>query len=235
MKKDLIVIINGAGTNGSELKSLYKHLAKNEKYFVYYPGIMPGSFVGTYFPKSVTKDFIRFIEETTELINEEQFERVHIIGYSLGCLTASIIAATNPKITSLILIAPIVNNPNYRKFIKGLGISLSYPKNLTRVQKVFYSEFVKRFLRVPKIHLLYLELYFHYAKRYLRQIDKPTMIVETLQDEMVKKKSIDRLEKNINNTVIRNAVESSHFLFFDRKVRDDVIKMISDYVEGGTE
>ena len=32
MNKELVVIINGAGTNGMELKALYKKLAENEKY-----------------------------------------------------------------------------------------------------------------------------------------------------------------------------------------------------------
>lgn len=233
MKKDLVVIINGAGTNGSELKALYKHLAKNENFFVYYPGIMPGSFVGTHFPKSTTKDFQRFIKETNELINEDCWGNVYIIGYSLGCLTASIIAADNPRITKLILIAPIVNNPNYRKFVRGLGVSLRKSNKLTRVQKVFYSEFVRRFLLVPKIHVLHLELYFHYAKRFLSRVDKPTVIIETLKDEMVKTKSIDRLERSIKNDVIRKPVNSSHFLFFDKDVRDDVIKLISTCLEGG--
>ena len=64
MKRDLVVIINGAGTNGAELKGLYKHLAKNENYFVYYPGFLPGGFTGDYFPRATTVDFIEFIEET---------------------------------------------------------------------------------------------------------------------------------------------------------------------------
>ena len=231
MKKDLILIINGAGTNGSELKSLYKKLAADERYFVYYPGIMPGSFVGTYFPKSTTKDFVKFVESTLELVNEDAFENVYLIGYSLGASTCAIITATCPKIKKLILIAPIVNNPNYRKFIKGLGFSLAYSKSLTRVQRIFYSEFVKRFLRVPKIHLLYLELYFHYTKKYLRQIAIPTLIIETLDDEMVKKKSVDRLERNISNEVTRVPIKSSHFLFFDRAVRDNVIEIVKSYIE----
>lgn len=231
MKKDLVLIINGAGTNGSELKALYRHLAKDERYFVYYPGIMPGSFVGKYFPKATTKDFVKFIESTLELVNEEAFEKVYLIGYSLGALTTSIIAATCPKITKMVLIAPVVNNPNYRKFVKGLGYSLAHSSSLTRVQKVFYKEFVKRFLRVPKIHLLYLELYFHYAKKYLYMIDKPTLIVETLKDEMVKKKSLDRLERNIKNDVLRKPIDSSHFLFFDKEVRNEVIDLVASYIE----
>ena len=68
MNKDLVVIINGAGTNGSELKALYNRLSKNDQYFVYYPGIMPGAFIGTYFPKSTVKDFKQFILETKEVI-----------------------------------------------------------------------------------------------------------------------------------------------------------------------
>jgi len=64
MKKDLIVIINGGGTTGAELKSLHNYLAKNDKYFVYFPASLPGSFVGKHFPKSTVKHFTKFIDET---------------------------------------------------------------------------------------------------------------------------------------------------------------------------
>lgn len=232
MKKDLVLIINGAGTNGSELKSLYKQLAKNEKYFVYYPGIMPGAFIGTYFPKSTTKDFIRFIDETEELVNQKEFENVYLIGYSLGASTAAILADRCDKIKKLILIAPIVKNPNYTKFLRGLTFSLSYDKKLTRVQKIFYNEFIKRFMKVPKIHVWHLQVYLHYTKRYLKNINKPTLIVETLTDELVKKRSIDQIEKTMNHTSFeRYQVNSSHFLFFDRDVRDDVINKVKMYLE----
>ena len=34
MKKDLVIIINGGGTNGAELKGLYRKLNENPNYFV---------------------------------------------------------------------------------------------------------------------------------------------------------------------------------------------------------
>lgn len=232
MKKDLVLIINGAGTNGSELRSLYKELVKNDDYFVFYPGIMPGAFIGTHFPKSTTKNFIEFIDSLQELISQPEFRHIYVIGYSLGASTAAILAARNPRIEKVILVAPIVKNPNYRKFLKGLTESLAVPKYLTRVQQIFYKEFIKRFIRVPKIHIWHLQMYLHYTKRYLKMIDKPTMIIETLQDELVKKKSIDQIEKNMKHPIFRRVpIESSHFLFFDRKVRDHVTSTITEFLK----
>ena len=230
--KDLVIIINGAGTNNSELKSLAKKLASNEQYFVFYPGIMPGAFVGNYFPKSRTRDFIEFMDSLDELIQQPEFRNVYLIGYSLGAATAAIIAARSPRITKLILIAPIIKNPNYRKFIRGLTRSLAHSKHLTRIQQIFFSEFIKRFMRVPKIHILHMEVYFNYTRRYLKMIDKPTLVIETLQDELVKRKSIDYIEKNMQHPYFRRfPVESSHFLFFDRNVRNEVIAEIESFLE----
>lgn len=232
MQKDLVLIINGAGTNGSELKSLYKALVKNDDYFVFYPGIMPGAFIGTHFPKSTTRDFIEFIDSLQELINQPEWRHVYLIGYSLGASTAAILSARNPRVEKLILIAPIVKNPNYRKFTKGLAESLARPKHLTRVQQVFYKEFIKRFIKVPKIHIWHLQMYLHYTKRYLKMIDKPTMIIETINDELVKKKSIDQIEKTMQHDVFRRIpIDSSHFLFFDRKVRDYVTEVIEAFLK----
>jgi esterase/lipase len=230
MEKELVVIINGAGTNGMELKALYKKLSQNDKYFVYYPGFLPGGFIGTYFPKSTTKDFIRFTDETIEMM--KQFKTVYLIGYSLGASTSMIIAAKYPQIKKLVLISPIVKNPNYSKFLRGLSYSLAYDKSLTRVQKIFYGEFIKRFIKVPKYHVWHLQRYLFYTRKFLKKVNVPTLIVETLQDELVKKSSIDFLEKNINNGhVTRYPVDSSHFLLFDKKVRNDVVNRVSDYLE----
>ena len=230
MKKDLVIIINGGGTNGAELKGLYRKLNENPNYFVFYPGFFPGVFVGEYFPKSTTKDFVRFIDEVIEMINED-FNKVYVIGYSLGASTTAILCARTDKIDKVLLIAPIIKNPKYSKFLRGLTKSLAYSKNLTRVQKIFYKEFIVRFSRVPKIHIWHLQKYLYYTRRYLRKITQPTLIVETLQDEMVKKKSIDFLQRVIKNDVVRYSVDSSHFLFFDKAVRVSVIDRIVDYLE----
>lgn len=229
MEKELVVIINGAGTNGMELKALYRRLSKNEKYFVYYPGYMPGVFVGKSFPKSTTRDFKRFIDETIELMND--FKTVYLIGYSLGASTSSIIASKCKHIKKLVLVAPILKNPNYPKFLRGLSYSLAYDKTLTRTQKIFYSEFIRRFIKVPKIHVWHLQRYLLYTKPFLRQVETETLIVETIKDEIVKKSSIDMIEKRIKNKVTRYAVNSSHFLFFDKSVRNEVVDRIADYLE----
>ena len=214
------------------LSHLGEELIKNENHFVYYPGIMPGAFIGTHFPKSKIKDFKVFINATLEMVNQPEFENVYVIGYSLGASTAAILSASSSKIKKLILIAPIVKNPNYRKFLKGLTFSLSYSKNLTRVQKIFYSEFIKRFIKVPKIYVFYLQLYLHYTKKYLKMIDKPTLIVETINDELVKRRSIDQIEKTMKNDIFkRYKVDSSHFLFFDREVRNEVIAEVRSFIE----
>ncbi len=232
MKNKLVLVINGAGTNGSELKHLVKNLKTNDSYFVYYPGIMPGAFVGDYFPKATPKDFARFIDSTIELAKEKSFEKVYVIGYSLGASTASILSAKCKKVDKLVLIAPLVKNPNYRKFTKGLAESLASPKHLTRVQRVFYGEFIRRFMKIPKWYVIHLQLYLHYTKRYLKMIHKPTLVIETLLDELVKGKSIDAIEKNMKHDMfIRYPVKSSHFLFFDRTVRDEVTRVIVQFLE----
>lgn len=232
MNKDLVVIINGAGTNGSELRALYRTLAKNDQYFVYYPSIMPGMFVGKYFPKSTVKDYKNFIDSTLELINEKIWNKVYVIGYSLGCSTTAILSNLTDRIDKLVFVAPIVKNPNYTKFVKGLTKKLRFPDELTRVQNVFYSEFVKRFVKIPKMHLWYVQLYFRYTKKFLKNIENPLLVIETLQDEVVKKKSIDQIEKRHNHDIFeRYPVDSSHFLFFDKAVRDEVIGKIESFIK----
>jgi len=231
INKDLVIIVNGAGTNGGELKALYNHLAKNDDYFVYFPNFLPGGFVGDYFPPSKTSNFIKFIDETVILTNED-WRNVYLIGYSLGAATANVIAAKSKKVTKLVLIAPIIKNPNFHKFFNGLAHSLAYAKNLTRIQKIFYAEFLRRFAKIPKIYLFHVQLYLIYARKYIKKITQKTLIVETLRDEMVKKRSIDLLVKTIKNPdVERYSVDSSHFLLFDKNARNNVINKVALFLE----
>ena len=63
-------------------------------------------------------------------------------------------------------------------------------------------------------------------------IDKPTLIVETINDELVKRRSIDQIEKTMKNDIFkRYKVDSSHFLFFDREVRNEVIAEVRSFIE----
>lgn len=232
MKDTLCIIINGAGTTGAELSGLKRHLDENDTYFVYYPDNLPGSFVGDYFPKATIRDFNRFIEETMDMMRKP-FKHIYVIGYSLGAATASVIAARSGKVDKLVLIAPIVKNPNFRKFFKGIVSNLTHSKNITKVQKLFYNEFLRRFQFVPKTHIWTLQRYFWYAKRYIRKVDDTKiLIIETLKDEIVKTKSIDWLEKKFaTDRIERYPVDSSHFLFFDRHARKEVYRKIDSFLK----
>lgn len=232
MKDTLCVIINGAGTTGAELSGLHRHLEKNDHYFVYYPHNLPGSFVGDYFPKSTIRDFNRFIEETIDMMRRP-FKHIYVIGYSLGAATASVIAARSEKVDKLVLIAPIVKNPNFRKFFRGFVSNFAHSKNLTKVQKLFYNEFMRRFQFVPKTHIWTLQRYFWYTKRYVKKVDDTKiLIIETLHDEVVKTESIDWLEnKFATDRIERYPVDSSHFLFFDRRARKEVYWKIDTFLK----
>lgn len=231
MKKKLVVIINGAGTNGGELKSLYRRLVQNEDYFVYYPSLLPGSFSGDYFKKARIIDFKRFIKETIEIIDED-FEDVFLVGYSLGASTAAIIASETERVSKVVFISPVLKNPNFRKFLIGIGESLGDSDKLTRIQKIFYNEFLHRFALIPKIKLFTVEVYLRYSRKFIKRVKQKTLIIETLKDEVVKKSAIDWIIKVMpSKDVTRFSIDSSHFLFFDRDHRNEIFDAITDFLE----
>ncbi len=232
IKDTLCVIINGAGTTGAEMSGLHKYLRKNNNFFVYYPKNIPGGFVGDYFPKSSIRDFNRFIDQTIDMMRAP-FKKVYVIGYSLGAATASVIASRTDRVDKLVLIAPIVKNPNFSKFFRGFLASYAKKENLSKVQKLFYREFTRRFQYVPKTHIWTLQRYFLYTRRFVKKVDHAKiLIVEATNDEVVKTKSIDWLVKKLGtDDVERFAVDSSHFLFFDRTVRFDVYQKIEQFLK----
>ncbi len=232
-KKKLVIIINGAGTTGAELTGLYRYIdTLDDAYFVYYPDNIPGAFVGDYFPKAKIKDFNAFIHQTMDMMRDP-FDKVYVIGYSLGAATASVIASKTNRVDKLVLIAPIVKNPNFRKFFRGFVSNFANKESLTRVQKLFFREFLRRFQNVPKTHIWTLQRYFWYAKRFIKKIENTDiLVVETLKDEIVKTRSIDWLIKKLDaKHVTRFKVESSHFLFFDPKNRKKVYQRIGQFLK----
>jgi|AntRauTorcE11897_2_1112592.scaffolds.fasta_scaffold22734_2 esterase/lipase len=232
MKDTLCVIINGAGTTGAELSGLKKHLDTNENYFVYYPHNLPGAFAGDYFPRATIRDFNRFINETIDMMRKP-FKHIYVIGYSLGAATASVIAARSNKVDKLALISPIVKNPNFRKFFKGFVSTYQDSSNLTKIQKLFFREFVRRFQFVPKRNIWTLQRYFWYTKKFVKKVDDTKiLIIETLKDEIVKTSSLDWLEKKFSTDRIeRYTIDSSHFLFFDRHARKEAYRKIDSFLK----
>ncbi len=231
--RNLVVIINGAGTTGAELTGLYRYINNlDDSYFVYYPDNLPGAFVGDYFPKARIRDFNAFINQTIDMMREP-FDKIYVIGYSLGAATASVIASKTNRVDKLILIAPIVKNPNFRKFFKGFVSTFAKKDSLTRVQKLFFREFIRRFQNVPKTHIWILQRYFWYAKHFMKKIDNTDiLVIETLKDEIVETRSIDWLIKKLDpKQVERFPVDSSHFLFFDPKNRKKVYQKIGQFLK----
>ena len=235
MTDTLCIILNGAGTTGAELSGLKSYLKKQfPDWFVYYPQNMPGVFVGDYFPKTRIADFNRFIDETIEMM-QKPFKKVYLIGYSLGAATASIIASRTNQVNKLVLVAPIVKNPRFKKFFHGLAMNLTHKENLTKVQKLFYREFLRRFSHVPKTHVWTLQRYFYYTKLKIKPTDAKVLLVETLKDEMTSSKSLDWLSEKLGAANIeRYPVNGSHFLFFDRDIRKQVHQKIASFLKEET-
>ncbi len=232
MTDTLCIILNGAGTTGAELSGLQNYLKKEfPNWFIYYPHNMPGVFVGDYFPKTRISDFNRFINETIDMM-KQPFKKVYLIGYSLGAATASIVASKTDKVNKMVLVAPIVKNPRFKKFFKGLATNLSHKENLTKVQRLFYREFLRRFSHVPKTHVWTLQRYFYYTKLVIKPTQAKILLVETLHDEMTNTKSLDWLSQKLGSEEIeRYPVNSSHFLFFDRNIRKQVHHKIAMFLK----
>ena len=52
---------------------------KGPSFLLYFPALLPGSFVGTYFPKAKVKNFVKFIDETIEKIKSEKYDQVNYV------------------------------------------------------------------------------------------------------------------------------------------------------------
>lgn len=228
-----IIVLNGFGTNGGEIKYLVRRLKKETDHNIIVPTNIPGSFskeLGK-FPAMKSKHIEDFINETSIMISNLKDETI-IIAYSVGVLFAGQIMKRVTNVSRMVLIAPVIKSIGISKFALGFGKSFTHISEDSRIQKYFYNTFVTRLYKVPKINLVRILKHMGKCKNNYKEINVPVLLIETLKDEIIKKSSIEWLIKEIGvENVTRFPVEAPHILFYDRTSRKIVTDKIIKYID----
>jgi Esterase/lipase len=227
MQRELCIIIHGFAGNLHEVEPLAHALVEMD-YEIITP-LLPGHSVDKKRMEKVTAlDWLEMIEKMIKRAIEED-KHIHLIGFSMGAMIASIMA-DRYKIATLVLLSPAVYvlTPHLLR---------------TRLKELFNSAMLNRslpdhsdnqfFIRSIPIHNVFeFQKIVRQAKRIFRQISVPICILHGEMDETVDPKSSEWIFR-----VVASKDKELHYLPRSRHhiclgpENDHVIQWVSEFLE----
>ncbi|MGD8307180.1 MAG: alpha/beta hydrolase [Ignavibacteria bacterium] len=193
-----------------------------------------------------------FAYDLKKLLEYFSFNRVHLMGSSMGGLIAQYFASHwADNVSSLILICTTFGGQDQIGPTGDAFLSLVKPKGKTRKERLEYSysflfskfyrenhrkEFnfiTNQRLRYPQPEYAYFRQFFagnsYSGKKYAKRINAPTLICAGLDDQLVKVENAYELKENIPNSRLE-LFEGRHLFFYEhyKKFNGIVMDFLND-------
>lgn len=174
-----------------------------------------------------------WLEETAEALKEliAVCDQVYVIGFSMGGMIASYLAATQP-VDKLILLAPARKYVSFKYLAQALGGMVGDGLKGTLQENNLFINYKNKFGEISvKANVEFMKLV-HYTKPFLEKITAPVFIIQGQHDELVPKKIAYALEEEIGSAKKRIVLieGAGHHLCLgpDKEV---INTMVLDYLE----
>lgn len=229
MQKELCVLIHGFAGNPQEVAPL-AHALERKGYEVVTP-LLPGHHSDKKRMEKITaSDWLQVIEEIVRQAIDEKKD-IHLIGFSMGAMIASIMASRY-QIATLVLLSPsvyvftpFVLKMRMEKFFQYIRKNRSLPVQTMLSNRALISS-------VPIHNVLQFQKIVRHAKRIFRHISVPICIIHGQMDETVDPKSSEWIfraalskEKELHYLPL-----SKHHICHDCE-GDTVIQMVTAFLE----
>jgi esterase/lipase len=229
MREELCIIIHGFAGNPWEVEPLAYALEK-KGYEVMTP-LLPGHSLDKAKMEKITSlNWITMIEKIVKQAIEEN-KKIHMIGFSMGSMIASIMASRY-EISTLVLLSPpvYVLTPSVLKTRLGRFFQHTEKK---RSVSVHPSPKNQPFIRsIPVYNLFQFQKIVRQAKKIFRHISIPICIIHGLKDEIVDPRSsqwifrtVSTIEKELHHLPL-----SKHHICRDCEI-DTVVKIVENFLK----
>lgn len=141
-----------------------------------------------------------WLEDTEKALEAliEQCEKVYVIGFSMGGMIASYLAATH-EVDKLVLLAPARKYVSFKYLAKSVREMIGDGFKGKLDENDLYVNAKNKLGEVPlKANIEFMKLV-HHTKPFLQNIRVPTFIVQGKRDEIVPFRSAHALEKEIGS------------------------------------
>jgi esterase/lipase len=229
MQQELCVIIHGFAGSPWEVEPL-AYALERMGYEVVAP-LLPGHSMNKERMEKITAmDWLQMIEKIVENAIEEN-KKVHLIGFSMGAMIASIVACRY-QISTLALLSPAVYvlTPHVLRMRLGSLFQLN-KKNRSLFEHMILND--RSFIRfIPIYNLFQFQTIVRQAKRIFQHISIPICIIHGQKDESVDPKSSRLIYREVSSKEkeLHYLPFSRHHICRDRDV-DTVIQIIAEFLD----
>lgn len=229
MHQELCVIIHGFAGSPWEVEPL-AHALERMGYEVVTP-LLPGHSINKERMEKITAmDWLQMIEKIVGNAIEENKE-VHLIGFSMGAMIASIVACRY-QISTLALLSPAVYVLTPHVLRMRLETLFQLNKNNRSLSEHMILNDRSFFRFIPIYNLFQFQRVVRHAKRIFQHISIPICIIHGEKDETVDPKSSKLIYREVSTKEkeLHYLPFSRHHICRDRDV-DTVIQLIVVFLE----
>ncbi|WP_100488462.1 alpha/beta hydrolase [Sporolactobacillus pectinivorans] len=229
MYQELCIIIHGFAGNPREVEPLARALER-KGYEVMTP-LLPGHSTDKKRMEKITAlDWLQMIEEIMEHAIEEN-KKIHLIGFSMGAMIASIMACRY-RVASLVLLSPAVYvltpyvlRMRLEQFFQYTGKHRSLPDH----ERLNKQSLIRS---IPLHNVFQFQKVVRQAKRIFQHISIPLCIIHGQKDETVDPKSAELIFRVApsKEKELHYLPHSKHHIFLDSE-GDMVIQTVTKFLE----
>ncbi|MCO7176535.1 alpha/beta hydrolase [Sporolactobacillus kofuensis] len=229
MAQPLCVIIHGFAGSPWEIEPL-AHALKQAGYEVITP-LLPGhSMDRGKMEKIKALEWLKMVEAILKKAIDDK-RTVHLIGFSMGGMIASIMACRY-QIATLVLLSPAVYviTPHVVKMRLGMFFQVTLQHSKLADKSIMNHQLFTQF--VPIHNLFQFRKVVRQAKRIFQHISVPVCIIHGKKDETVDPKSSDLIYRTVSSHIkeLHYLPLSGHHICQGRE-RDQVIQMVLTFLE----
>ena len=191
--KKAVLIIHGFAGGTYDQEDLANYLELNKSFDVF-QFTLPGH--NRNLSKVKHEDWINKSKEKVEWLIENGYNKIYLIGHSMGGVIATYLATQYKQVNKLVLLAPAFNYLNVVN--KNINITESLKVTPKVLEEYGKDEIVARFL---KLNISVLKEFMELVKEYYEYPSKVTcntLIFQGLNDNLVPKSSSEYVYNNIN-------------------------------------
>ena len=229
MFKTAVLIIHGFMGEVSEIEYLSNYIKLNSNIDTY-TFTLPGH------EKHTLRDvkYNEWIKRSEEMLNQlkMKYNRIYIVGHSMGGVIASILASKNKEVKKLVLVAPAYIYLDFNENFDNIKSIIKNPiKNKDR-----YSETTHKVMNTSISSMLEFKKLIEKFYNIPNEIKCSTLIIQGGKDAVVPIKSSEYVYEKVKSKqkFLKVMPNETHALLYDKN-KDKISKYITIYLKGGLE
>lgn len=222
------LLIHGFTGGPHEVDPLASYLKQNTDWHMEVP-TLPGHGSELDLKNTTYEEWIVAAETKLQSM-KDSFEKIYLIGFSMGGMIAAYLAAKY-SIAKLVLLAPARKYLSFKQIAQDIGEVVEDRVKGTLEENQLYNHYKKKLGTVPmKANIEFMKLV-RFTKPYLGEVKAPVLIAQGRQDGLVPYKTVYSLDKELSSEEKELVLfESSKHLLCLGEDKDTLNQMVYQFL-----